>query len=83
MNAPLPPHLRAALGKGHAEPELWNIVTQLELYGVRVRVIRYQLGDLMADDLFRPTEIYRSKEATNNETGTLAGTHTLRGGSGT
>lgn len=78
MTRPLPPHLRAALGKGHAKSDVWRLVTQFETLGHPVRVIRYQLGDMMADDFFAKTEIYRSKEKTD-EAGTLAGTHQIPG----
>lgn len=74
MSQPLPRHLRAALGKGHADPDVWRLVTQFEAFGHPVRVIRIQLGDVTSDDCFRKTEIYRSSEA-SGESATLAGAH--------
>ena len=76
MSKPIPPRLRAALGKGHAERDTWKLVTQFELLGHPVRVIRHQLGDMMADGFLEKTEVYRTEE-TRNEEGSMAGTHYL------
>jgi hypothetical protein len=58
----LPRHLRAALRGGHTERETWVLVQQLELYGVRVAVVRLQLGDLKGEGFGQFTEIYRSPD---------------------
>lgn len=82
MSKPLPPHLCAALGKGHAESDVWRLVTQFELFHHPVRVIRYQLGDMTADGFFEPVEIYHSPEqrlGEEDESSPMAGTHYLPG----
>lgn len=56
----LPPHLLAAIGRYHAEPEVWRLVRQLELYGVEVAVVRLQLGNQRAEGFGQLSTIYQT-----------------------
>jgi hypothetical protein len=58
----IPPHLLASLHRGHVEPDIWRLVTQLELYGVAVTVQRLQLGDTTLPGFGRAKIIYQTKE---------------------
>ena len=67
----LPPHLRRAVGRFHAENDLWRNVRRLELFGVQVVVRRLQLGNPNADGFGQMTTIYKSprKEKSHDEAG--------------
>lgn len=58
---PLPDHLAAALGKGHARADVPYLVAALEAHGVAVAVRRVQLGDLRADGFGTVKIIYETE----------------------
>lgn len=58
----LPPRLVYALNRWHAEPNVWQLAHQLELFGCQVSVRRLQLGDTKAEEFGKVTEIYRTGE---------------------
>ena len=58
----LPPHLRAAIGKGAAKDNVPLIVAQLEAHGCQVQVVRLQLGKLQRKGWGETRVVYESKK---------------------
>lgn len=57
----LPPHLAAALGKAHAKEDLRIVVAALEAHGVRVQVVRLQLGVMSREGWGETKVVYETK----------------------
>lgn len=66
MNQPLqgslPPHLAEALGKGHAKEDVPLLVAELEAFGIRVQVVRLQLGQLQRKGWGETRVVYETQE---------------------
>lgn len=62
MTDELPPHLAAAIGKGHAKEDVPLLVAALEAHGYQVTVVRLQLGRLSRKGWGEQRVVYQTQD---------------------